>query len=88
MTTLRQILGNGAPHPMGSPENDAVRERIEIACEHFVDLRRNNDREIAERIRADRIDLLIDLKGYTREVMRRAVLADGYDDVIVRAWLW
>src|SRR5262245_40581984 len=25
---LGTVLGNGAPHPVGSPENDAVRERI------------------------------------------------------------
>ena len=50
----------------GKPDGSEMRKRIEVACEHFVDLRRNNDREIAERVRADRIDLLIDLKGYTR----------------------
>jgi len=43
-----------------------MRRRIEAACEHFVDLRGTSDGEIAQRIRDDGCDLLIDLKGYTR----------------------
>ena len=50
----------------GKDDRSAMRRRIEAACEHFVDLRGQGDRDIAERIRADGCDLLIDLKGYTR----------------------
>jgi predicted O-linked N-acetylglucosamine transferase (SPINDLY family) len=50
----------------GKSDGSAMRKRIESACEHFVDVRPLDDRHTAERIRADGIDLLIDLKGYTR----------------------
>lgn len=50
----------------GKSDRSAMRSRIEQACEHFVDLRGRSDGEIAERIRADGCDLLVDLKGYTR----------------------
>ncbi len=50
----------------GKPDRSAMRRRIEQACEHFVDLRGQSDGDIAERIRADGCDLLIDLKGFTR----------------------
>lgn len=45
----------------GSP----MRRRSEAACERFVDISRASDDQAAARIRADGIDLLIDLKGYT-----------------------
>jgi predicted O-linked N-acetylglucosamine transferase (SPINDLY family) len=51
----------------GKDDGTDMRRRIERACEHFVDLRGQTDLQIAERIRADGIDLLIDLKGYTRD---------------------
>jgi len=50
----------------GKPDGSDMRARIERACEHFVDLRGQSDGDIAERIRTDGIDLLVDLKGYTR----------------------
>lgn len=50
----------------GKNDRSAMRRRIESACEHFADLRGHSDGEIAERIRDDGCDLLIDLKGYTR----------------------
>ena len=50
----------------GKNDGSAMRRRIEAACEHFVDLRGSSDGDIAARIRADGCDLLIDLKGYTR----------------------
>ncbi len=50
----------------GKDDRTAMRRRIETACEHFVDLCDQSDRDIAERIHADGCDLLIDLKGYTR----------------------
>ena len=51
----------------GAPDGSAMRARLEAACEEFVDVRACTDREVALRVRRDGIDLLIDLKGYTRE---------------------
>jgi hypothetical protein len=42
-----------------------MRRRIMAAAEHFVDLREAGALATAERIRADGIDILVDLKGYT-----------------------
>jgi predicted O-linked N-acetylglucosamine transferase (SPINDLY family) len=42
-----------------------MRKRLENACEHFVDIAWESDDVAAERIRADALDLLVDLKGYT-----------------------
>ena len=50
----------------GKPDRSLMRQRIEKACEHFVDLRGQSDGDIAARIHADGCDLLVDLKGYTR----------------------
>ena len=41
--------------------------RVRAACEHCVDIRDLGNRAVAERIRADGIDILIDLKGHTRD---------------------
>jgi predicted O-linked N-acetylglucosamine transferase (SPINDLY family) len=51
----------------GKDDGSDMRRRLERACEHFVDLRDRSDRDIAERIHADGCDLLIDLKGWTRD---------------------
>lgn len=51
----------------GKDDHTPMRARVERACEHFVDVAGRPDREVVERIRADGIDLLIDLKGYTRD---------------------
>ena len=50
----------------GKPDGSAMRKRIQGACEHFIDLRGHSDGDIAARIHADGCDLLVDLKGYTR----------------------
>lgn len=50
----------------GKDDASAMRRRIERSSEHFVDVRELNDRAVAERIRADEIDILVDLKGWTR----------------------
>jgi predicted O-linked N-acetylglucosamine transferase (SPINDLY family) len=42
-----------------------MRQRLRDACEHFVDIARESDDAAATRIRADGIDVLVDLKGYT-----------------------
>lgn len=51
----------------GRDDRSAMRKRVVSGSEHFVDLRGQSDRDIAERIHADGCDLLIDLKGYTRD---------------------
>ena len=45
----------------GSP----IQHRIRAACEHFVDMRAMSAQQMAQRIHADGIDLLVDLKGQT-----------------------
>ncbi|HEU4457632.1 MAG TPA: hypothetical protein VFR90_00740 [Methylibium sp.] len=45
----------------GSP----IERRIRTACERYVDMRAMNERQMAERIAADGIDILVDLKGHT-----------------------
>lgn len=51
----------------GASDGSAMRRRLESACDAFVDVRLLTDRQIAERVRDDGIDLLIDLKGHTRD---------------------
>lgn len=58
----------------GQDDRSAMRRRIIEASEHFVELRGLADREMAQRIAADGIDVLIDLKGYTAH-NRMGVLA-------------
>jgi len=58
----------------GIDDGSDMRRRLQRAADRFVDVAQQSDREIAERIRADGIDVLIDLKGYTRQA-RSAVLA-------------
>lgn len=49
----------------GPDDGSPMRKRLETAVEHFVDVQCESARTTAERIRADGIDLLVDLKGYT-----------------------
>ena len=49
----------------GPDDGGAMRQRIRAACEHFVDIAWEPDDVAAQRIRDDRIDILVDLKGYT-----------------------
>lgn len=58
----------------GPDDNSAMRRRVIEASEHFVELRGLADSEMAQRIAADGIDVLIDLKGYTAH-NRMGVLA-------------
>ena len=49
-----------------SPDDGSeIRKRIIAAADHFVDAREMSDCTLAERIRNDDIDILLDLKGYT-----------------------
>jgi predicted O-linked N-acetylglucosamine transferase (SPINDLY family) len=50
----------------GHDDGSAIRQRIIAAADgRFVDARAISDRVLAERVRSDDIDILIDLKGYT-----------------------
>ena len=51
-----------------SRDDDApITRRVRAACEHFVDVRGTGNCAVAKRIREDGIDILIDLKGHTRD---------------------
>jgi protein O-GlcNAc transferase len=58
----------------GPDDGSAARRRIAGAFEHFTDIRSLSHRDAAARIFADEIDVLIDLKGYTRH-SRPAIMA-------------
>lgn len=58
----------------GHDDHTATQHRVRAACEHFVDLRAAGPRTMAERIRADGIDVLVELKGHTQD-SRLAVMA-------------
>ncbi|HUN92742.1 MAG TPA: hypothetical protein VMU33_11835 [Burkholderiaceae bacterium] len=58
----------------GPPDESAMRQRCRAAVDHFIDVQGLSERGTAERMRADGIDILFDLKGYTLEA-RNAVFA-------------
>ena len=49
----------------GPASTGALRQRIIAAVDQFIDIAREPDDAVVERIRNDGIDILIDLKGYT-----------------------
>ncbi len=51
----------------GVNDGSAVRKRLEKAFSHFEDIRDFSDEDSARKIFHDRIDILIDLTGYTRD---------------------
>jgi predicted O-linked N-acetylglucosamine transferase (SPINDLY family) len=52
---------------LGPPSRDAMRRRLELACEHVIDVSGSSDLEAAALAREREIDIAIDLKGYTRD---------------------
>ena len=58
----------------GTDDNTAMQHRVRAACEHLVDMRAMDNRAMAERIHADDIDVLVELKGHTQS-SRLPVLA-------------
>ncbi|MFO1316060.1 MAG: tetratricopeptide repeat protein [Burkholderiales bacterium] len=58
----------------GRDDGSAMRTRLVRAFDHWVDFARVDDDAAAQRIRADAIDVLVDLKGHTQD-SRLAILA-------------
>ncbi len=52
-------------YSMGPDDGSVYRRHIEDTCDRFVDVRYLSAPGVAERIRADGIDILVDMKGYT-----------------------
>ena len=58
----------------GQNDNSPVRRRLETAFEHFIDVRDNSDQDIAALMRRAKIDIAVDLMGFTKD-HRLGVLA-------------
>lgn len=54
-------------YSFGPDDGSPTRERISTAADHFIEAQRMSLPEMARRIRADGIDILVDLKGYTKD---------------------
>jgi predicted O-linked N-acetylglucosamine transferase (SPINDLY family) len=48
-------------------DGSALRQRVMAACDRFVDVSSLGNLALCQRIRADAIDVLVDLKGHTRD---------------------
>jgi predicted O-linked N-acetylglucosamine transferase (SPINDLY family) len=55
----------------GPDDGSVLRQRLAAAADAFVDIRGLSDRQAAERVREDGIDILIDLGGHTRRCRPR-----------------
>ena len=49
----------------GPNDHSPMRARLDRAFDRFVDIRAMSDRKAAELMHADKVDILVDLKGYT-----------------------
>ncbi|NGZ28193.1 MAG: tetratricopeptide repeat protein, partial [Magnetococcales bacterium] len=54
-------------YSFGPDDGSVLRQRVVSGCDTFVNVIQHNHEEIAERIRQDEIDILVDLKGYTMD---------------------
>lgn len=54
-------------YSLAADDHSEMSSRLRAAFDHFVDLRDLSDEEAAARIRADGIDILVDMKGYTKD---------------------
>jgi predicted O-linked N-acetylglucosamine transferase (SPINDLY family) len=59
---------------LGADDDSAVRHRIEASCHEFWDVRLESDIEVARRLNAGEIDIVVDLMGHTADA-RPAILA-------------
>jgi predicted O-linked N-acetylglucosamine transferase (SPINDLY family) len=57
----------------GLDDGSQARRRIERAVDHFIDAQHLSERALADRVRADGIDILFDLKGYTLGARNRVL---------------
>ena len=51
----------------GKNDNSEIRQRIEKCFKNFFEVEKMSDQEIATLIRKKEIDILIDLKGHTKQ---------------------
>ena len=51
----------------GPESQDAMRRRLTAACDHFVDVQRKSDLEVATLARKLQVDIAVDLKGFTQD---------------------
>jgi predicted O-linked N-acetylglucosamine transferase (SPINDLY family) len=51
----------------GTPTHDPMRQRLLGAFDRFVEVRSNSDREIAQLSRELKVDIAVDLKGFTQD---------------------
>ena len=63
-----------AAYSHGPDDDGPMRQRLVAGFDRFTDVRALSDREAAGRIHDDGIDILVDLKGYTRD-SRTGILA-------------
>jgi predicted O-linked N-acetylglucosamine transferase (SPINDLY family) len=69
----------------GIPKEDGISDRIRAGVEDFVDLNGMTDQQAAQRMVDDKIDILVDINGYTRDA-RTQVIARRPAPIIVN-WL-
>jgi predicted O-linked N-acetylglucosamine transferase (SPINDLY family) len=48
-------------------DGSALQQRVRAACEHFLDVNDLSNLAVAERMRSDELDIVIDLKGHARD---------------------
>jgi predicted O-linked N-acetylglucosamine transferase (SPINDLY family) len=51
----------------GPDDGSAIRQRLKTGCDHFIDIAPFSDEAVAQRIYDERIQVLVDLKGYTAD---------------------
>jgi len=69
--TQFEVLG----YSYGPDDGSALRRRLEAAFDRFIDLRVVGNEEAARQIHTDRVDVLIDLTGYTRLARPRILVS-------------
>lgn len=61
-------------YSFGPDDGLQMRQRLKGACDSFVDISNIGDRAAAQRIHEDRVDILIDLKGFTTKARTGIVM--------------
>jgi predicted O-linked N-acetylglucosamine transferase (SPINDLY family) len=52
---------------LGPDDNSELRQRLKASSEHFIDARTYSDNQIANLVREQEIDILVDLMGFTKD---------------------